>query len=168
MIYKILGGLILMLAGGYVSVAVSRFEHRRLAVLDGYMSLIYYIKGQIDCYARPLADILRAADPAVLALCVGAGSADDLPPLPYHTESPLDSLIRESHLYLEPSCERLLITFSGELGHTFRAEQVARCEHYIGALAEERRRLGESIPARVRVAGMLSMCCAMGAAILFW
>ena len=59
--YKLLGTLILLGAGGYVSLAMNRFERRRLSVLDGYLSLIQYIKGQIDCYAMPLTDILARA-----------------------------------------------------------------------------------------------------------
>ena len=66
-IYKLLGSLVLLFAGGYVSIAITRFERRRLRVLDGYISLIYYIKGQIDCYAMPLSDIMASADPTVLA-----------------------------------------------------------------------------------------------------
>ena len=71
MICKLVGSLILLFAGGYVSVAITRFERRRLRVLDGYISLIYYIKGQIDCYAMPLPAIMASADPAVLAACLG-------------------------------------------------------------------------------------------------
>ena len=67
MIWKLLGSLILLFAGGYVSVAITRFERRRLRVLDGYISLIYYVRGQIDCYAMPLDHILASADPAVIA-----------------------------------------------------------------------------------------------------
>ena len=72
MILKIIGSGILLLAGGYISLAIAAFERRRLWVLDGYISLIYYIKGQIDCYALPMTDILAQADPVVLAACLGS------------------------------------------------------------------------------------------------
>ncbi len=173
MIYKILGGLILLVAGGYVSIAIGRFERRRLQVLDGYISLIYYIKGQIDCYAMPLADILAHADPTVLAACMGMDDAQGgRAPLVLSAmaaeEAPLPAMVKESHIYLEPESERLLTTFVGELGHTFRSEQVARCDHYIHALSEERRRLYDTLPARVRVGSVLCLCCAIGAAVLLW
>ena len=89
MIYKVIGTVILLLAGGYISAAMTRFERRRLRVLDGYISLIYYIKGQIDCYAMPLSDILARADPAVIAACLGLDSPDALPPLSGQGEPPL-------------------------------------------------------------------------------
>ena len=168
MIYKLLGTLILLGAGGYVSLAVNRFERRRLSVLDGYISLIQYIKGQIDCYAMPLADILARADPALIAACLGL----DVLPLPdpadWEGVTPLPALIRESRLYLEPESERLLTTFTGELGAVYRAEQVARCDYYLEALNHQRGRLAEALPSRLRVGSTICMCCAAAAAILLW
>ena len=170
MIYKLIGTLILLLAGGYVSLAVGRFERRRLRVLDGYISLLYYIKGQIDCYAMPLPEILLHADPAMLAACLGLDFGRPLPPLPegLGAEPPLPAMVRESRLYLEPESERLLTTFTGELGSALRGEQVARCEYYIQALTEERKKLSDTLPARLRVSCVLCMCCATLAAILLW
>ena len=171
MIYKLLGSLLLLGAGGYVSLAVHRFERRRLSVLDGYISLISYIKGQIDCYAMPITDILARADPALIAACLGL----DAPLSPHRAIPPdraeihpLPTLIRESRLYLEPESERLLATFTGELGAVFRAEQVARCDYYLEALTRQRSKLAEALPARLRVGSTLCMCCAVAAAILLW
>ena len=164
-ICKLLGSLVLLLAGGYVSLSITRFERRRLRVLDGYLSLIYYIRGQIDCYAMPLPDILASADPAVIAACLGL---DLTTPLPLPAERPLSAMVQESRLYLEPEAERLLTTLTGELGSTFRAQQVARCDHYLLALTEERRKLGDSLPARLRATCTLCLCCALGVAVLLW
>jgi hypothetical protein len=163
MIWKLLGSLILLFAGGYVSLAITRFERRRLRVLDGYISLIYYVKGQIDCYAMPLDHILASADPAVIAACLGLELTSP-PPVP----CPLPDMVRESRLYLEPEAERLLTTLTGELGSTYRAEQVSRCDHYLTALTEERKKLMDTLPARLRATCTLCICCAVGAAILLW
>lgn len=168
MIYKVIGTVILLLAGGYISAAMTRFERRRLRVLDGYISLIYYIKGQIDCYAMPLSDILARADPSVMAACLGLDSPEALPPLSVNGEPLLPAMVKESRLYLEPESERLLTTLTGELGATYRAEQVARCDYYVTALTEERRKLNDTLPARLRGTCTLCICCAVGAAILLW
>ena len=165
MIYKAIGSLLLLLAGGYVTITVRRFEYRRLRVLDGYLSLLYYVKGQIDCYAMPIRDILTRADPCVLAACLGLGreetgalgGCDSLP-----------AMLRESRLYLEPEAERLLSTFTAELGSVYRAEQVVRCDYYIAALTQERRKLCDALPARLRITSTLCLCCALGAAVLLW
>lgn len=171
MILKIFGGLLLLVAGGYLSVTVSRFERRRLAVLDGYISLLLYIRGQIDCYAAPIEEILRRADPTLVSVCLGESRRRwENEPIGTQAgwEHPLPSLIRESRAYLEPEVERLLQAFSGELGHTSRTEQVTRCTYYIDALTEERGRLCEVLPARARTSGTLCLCTALGIAILLW
>ena len=149
--------------------SVSRFERRRLRVLDGYISLLYYIKGQIDCYAMPLADILARADPALIAACLGVetGQLSPSPGIRAGGDA-LPALLRESRLYLDPECERLLTTFAGELGTTYRAEQVSRCSYYIEALTRERGRLADTLPARLRTCGTLCICCAVAAAVLLW
>lgn len=162
MLLKLLGTLILIIAGGYVSLTVSRFERRRLDVLDGYISLIYYIKGQIDCYAMPLPDIIARADPALLAACLGV---DPNQPIP---AAPLPTLLQESRLYLDPESERLLTSFTGELGTTHRTEQVARCDHYIQALTAERQKLHTTLPARLRTSATLTLACTLCLAILLW
>ena len=168
MICKILGSFFLLCAGGYAAVAVTRFEHRRLRVLDGYISLLYYIKGQIDCYAMPMPDILAKADPSILAACLGLDETVRPPPLGMDGESPLPAMVRESRLYLEPESERLLTTLTGELGATYRAEQVARCDYYVTALTEERRKLNDTLPSRLRATCTLCLCAAVAAAVLLW
>ncbi len=165
MIYKVVGSLLLLLAGGYVTVTVRRFEHRRLRVLDGYLSLLYYVKGQIDCYAMPIRDILSRADPHVLAACLGLGREEMETFGGYES---LPDMLRESRLYLEPEAERLLSTFTAELGSVYRAEQVARCDYYIEALTQERRKLCDALPSRLRITSTLCLCCALGAAVLLW
>ena len=170
MICKAAGVLLLLLAGGYVSAAVSRFERRRLQVLDGYLSLLYYVKGQIDCYAMPLSDILMRADPTVLSACLGGegGGLYAVACLDPNGGRLLTDMIRDSHLYLEPESERLLLTWAGELGATYRAEQVARCDYYVEALTAERRKLYEALPARLRTTATLCLCATLAAAILLW
>ena len=167
MLYKIIGVTILLVAGGYVSLGISGVEKRRMGVLDGYISLLFYIKGQIGCYAMPMEQIMAHADPALLAACLGqptrVGEEAVLISAPT-----LDGMIRDSRAYLEPESERLLTTFSSELGKTFREEQLLRCDYYIEALGEERKKLAESLPGRIRMNSVLCLCCLLGVAVLLW
>lgn len=172
MLYKWLGSGILLLAGGYLSVFFSRMEKKRLTVLDSYISLLRFIKGQIDCYATPIHHILTLADPSLLSLCMGQDGEGSPQPYPISLDlsdtSPLLPMIAQSRLYLEPESERLLLNFATELGQTYRAEQVMRCEHYIGALGEERRKLAEASPQRVRMSSILCLCSSLGLVVLLW
>ena len=166
MLCKLIGSICLLGAGGYAALTLHRYEQRRMAVLDGYMALLYYIKGEIDCYARPITDILASADPAIIAACLGLPTkgvqACDPPPVS------LSSMVAASRAYLPPEPERLLTAFSGEVGHTHRLEQVARCDHYLTALGEERRRLSDSLSSRTRMATVLSLSGAAGMILLLW
>ncbi len=173
---KALGALCILVSGIYVSLSVARVERRRLQVLDAYIALIYFIKGQIDCYALPLGDIMARADPALILACLGhsparAGAGEgyrSVIPTLLSTGEPVRALVRASAAYLDPECERLLSAFAGELGHTYRADQVARCDHYLTSLGQKRDRMADTLPARVRVGSTLSICCAAAAAILLW
>lgn len=168
MAYKLAGTLLLLLVGGYLSAVMTRFERRRLRVLDGYISLLSYVRGQIDCYARPLTDILAGADPQVLAACLGLDANEPFPPLSAEGEPPLPALIKESRLYLEPESERLLLTMTGELGGGYRAEQVSRCDYYLTALLRERGKLNDTLPSRRRGVSVLCVCSTLGLALLLW
>ena len=72
---KLFGSLLLVGAGLYIALLLARYEHRRVGVLDGYLSLLRFIRGQIDCFSMPIGQILATVDPSVLAAC-GAGSGN--------------------------------------------------------------------------------------------
>lgn len=163
LLFKWLGAGMILLMGGYAALAMNRMERRRLDVLDGYISLLRYVKGQINCYAKPVPEILSGADPDLLRVCMGEWRGRQL----VGGESFL-CLIDAARLYMEPETERLLRNFSAELGQTFRTEQVTRCDDYILALNAEREKLATAAPMRVRVNSVLSLCAAMGIVILLW
>ena len=158
-----------MLAGGYLMVSLGRSERRRVRALDGFLALLCYIKGQIDCYAMPVQEILERVDGSVLAACRGF-SEKEAACLPY-AMAPAESvseLIRESRAHLEPESERLLTAFSAELGGTFREEQVKRCEYYMEVLGAERAKLADTVPMRIRVHNVLCACGTLGLLVLLW
>ena len=151
---KLFGSLLLVGAGLYIALLLARYEHRRVGVLDGYLSLLRFIRGQIDCFSMPIGQILATVDPSVLAACRGQDRASAERPA-----ASLPLLLHESRGYLGAESERLLTCFSRELGHTHRAEQVGRCDYYLSALEEQRGRLADSLPARTRT---VPVVCAGG------
>lgn len=167
MIGKLLGSLLLIGAGGYVALALARYERKRVSVLDGYLSLLHFIRGQIDCFAMPIGQILADADPTILAACRGQGYAASASGAGRSVPS-LPLLLRESRGYLGPESERLLAGFAHELGHTHREEQVRRCDYYLSALGEQRARLADTLSARIRTGGALCLSFALAVAVLLW
>ncbi len=167
MVYKMIGSLLLTLSGGCLALAFGRYERQRILVLDGFISLLRFIRGQVDCFAMPMQDILSSVDPSVLAACQGHDRV--IAPALYPNFPPsLPELLSESRNFLGRESERLLSSFVGEFGHTFKSEQVGRCDYYLSALGEERRRLADALPGRLRAGNTLCMSLALTAAMLLW
>lgn len=150
---KLVGSLLLALTGVVLAVSISRFEQKKLRVLDSFISLIFHIKGQIDCYSLPLFDILHNR-PSGLELPLGS---DDFGEILYH-----------SRIYLDSESYRLLERFYSEFGSLYREEQLKRCDYYIEALGEQRRMLFEDLPARTKIGSALCICSVIGILIILW
>ena len=157
MIVKIVGGLSIVICSILFSLSHRNFQQRKLNTLDGLISLITYIKGQVDCYALPLYEILMGVPAEILCDCN----------CPEGVES-LDELVSESRIYLEEESERLLEAFSSEFGSTFRDEQLRRCDHYIAALGEQRSRLFFEVGRSRRVGSAIWICSSLCLLILLW
>lgn len=150
---KLMGSLLLAVTGLVLAVSISRYEQKKLRVIDSFISLIFHIKGQIDCYSLPLCDILRNR-PDGLELLEGS---EDLGEILYH-----------ARIYLDAETYRLLESFYSEFGGLYREEQLKRCDYYIEALGEQRRALFEDLPARQRIGSALCICSVIGILIVLW
>lgn len=158
MLIKLLGSLLIALSGTVLSFSFCRFQKKRLQVLDSYISLLFFIKGQIDCYLRPISEILNMADIKVIE---GCGYKNGAP-------ASLIEMLPYSKIYLEDESERLLYNFSEEFGSTYKDEQLKRCDYYIESLLVQRGALCEEIPSRNRVGSALWMCASFGLMIMLW
>ena len=150
---KLLGSLLLAVTGLLLAVSISRFEQKKLRIIDSFISLIFHIKGQIDCYSMPLCDILRNR-PSGLELL--EGSED------------LGEILDNARIYLDAETYRLLESFYLEFGGLYREEQLKRCDYYIEALGEQRRALFEDLPARQKIGSALCICSTIGILIILW
>ncbi len=156
MVYKAVGSILLCACAVFISLYVSRFEKRRLEVTDAFISLLFYIKGQVDCYSRPISEILSGAPPIILDACA------------YVDGEGLISMVERSKPYLNDESFRLLFCFASEFGSTYREEQMKRCDYYIEALTEERKNMAEDIPKRSKIYSTLAICSVLCIIILLW
>ena len=154
---KLLGGLLILGAGGLSALTLVRFERKRLTVLDGWLDLLLYVRGQIDCYLMPLDDILASADQVLLQACGAETRITSLP-----------ALFKLSSIYLDIESRRLLSSFVREIGSTYREEQLKRCDYYLEALRARREKIAAELPARMKMGVTVSLCTAIGIAILLW
>lgn len=154
---KLLGSLLIVCAGGMAAATVARFERRRLSVLDAWIDLLIHVRGQIDCYLLPLDEILASADKTLLTACSPSGQTDSLA-----------ELLQGALPYLDAEGRRLLSSLVRELGSSYREEQIKRCDYYIHALQVCREKVAQALPARLKMGTTISLCIAIGAAILLW
>ena len=154
---KLVGALLVLLSGGIVAWNAARHERVRLQVHDALISLLFFIKGRIDCYAMPADQILREMDKGILADCRCPGQV-----------ASIDELLIYVKHYLDPETYRVLQSFGAGLGGGFRDEQIKRCDYYIELLREKRMQLEAELAARVKTNGAIWILCAAGAVILLW
>ncbi len=157
MIIKIAGGVALLLSGIIAALSHRHFQWRKLRTIDGFISLLFFIKGQIDCYARPRSEILHSLPGEVFCACNCPRGADTL-----------EEMVDASRIYLDDEPLRLVSSFASEFGSTFRTEQLRRCDYYISSLTEERKRVFSEVNSRIRSGTALLVCVCIGVIILFW
>ncbi|MBE6589592.1 MAG: hypothetical protein E7643_05380 [Ruminococcaceae bacterium] len=144
---KILGALLILSVGGIASFASVRYEKKALLVLDGWIDLIRHIRTQIDCYLTPLDEILDG--------CL-------------HHAKDLPSLYRCTSVYLDGNERHLIEGFTRDVGAGYREEQLRLCDFCIEELRCRRASRATQLPMRTRLAVTLSVCIALGTAILLW
>ncbi len=154
---KLIGSLMLCISGVIMAVSYSRYQQKKLSSIDGLISLILYMKGQIDCFSRPRSEILSSLPPEVFCACNCPRGA-----------STLEEIVEACRIYLDDESLRLAASFASEFGGSFRDEQIRRCDYYITALSEERKRVFSSVKARSRSGGALFVCACIGIMILLW
>jgi hypothetical protein len=140
-----------------MAISHRRFQWKKLDTVDGFIALIFYIKGQIDCYSRPRSDILSSLPPEIFHACNCPRGA-----------STLEEMVAASKIYLDDEPYRLMQTFCAEFGSTFRQEQLRRCDHYISLLNEQRRTVAREVESRSRAGSALWICAGLGVIILLW
>ncbi len=154
---KFLGALLILSVGVFAAFVSVQYEKRRLTVVDGWIDLILYIRGQIDCYLLPIEDILSSGDRALLEACMSPSNAADLP-----------AILTSCEIYLDGDAKRTLESFVREIGAGYREEQIKRCDYFISSLRAQREKIAAALPLRVRLCATLCICLALATAILLW
>jgi len=148
--YKGLGCLLILCSGAGVSLALSSYERKRCRQAEGFLSLVRYIRGQIDCFSIPVGGILAKCDPRILRDCgVEEGEFADFP-----------ALLNACSLYLPFEICSLLFDFSAQLGSGYREEQLRSCAYCIERLIPCCDRLRAELPKREKMAWVLPLSAA--------
>ena len=154
---KLLGALLVLSVGVFSAFVSVQYEKKRLTVVDGWIDLILYIRGQIHCYLMPLDDILSNGDRSLFEACMSPSNAADLP-----------AILEASGIYLDGEAKHTLESFVREIGTGYRDEQIKRCDFFISSLRVQREKIAAALPMRTRLCATLCICLSLATAILLW
>ena len=157
LLFRFAGAALLIIGGWSCSAYFNRRTEGELDSAEAAVSLLRFVKNEVECFSLPVSDIMRKCPRELLsAFGYREPSADSLEAF----VSGADISDRET--------ERILREFSSEFGKCYREEQVKRCEHYISRLEGRRLELNGQLPAKKRISSTLFLSGSCALAILLF
>ncbi len=133
------------------------FEKKKLAQLSAYISLIEYIKNQVECFLLPIDKILSSADRELICACTLTDAQD------FKT---LNDLIDGTSFYLNSESIGTVKVFADEFGVGYRAQQLRSCEYCITELMRQRDKQKEKNTKEKKVRLALCLCASFSIVLL--
>lgn len=152
---KWLGILLLFACGVTAGLALRAFFRRRCAQAEAFLALLRYVRWQIDCFSTPQEGILANCDRKLLADC-GVEKAD--------RPKDFSALLHSVRLFLPEEMTALLSECMGELGGTFRGEQLRCIDYYTARLSPMCEQMRRELPKWEKLALVLPV--ALSAAVV--
>ena len=152
--YTVIGAIIVALCGLEGARRLNCSLQGEVTCADAYISLLRYVRGQIDCYALPIDEIFSHCGQELLVLC---GWRDESPPLSF------------DELFLmcgarDKEVRSVLSEFSADFGRNYREEQLKRCDGCIEYLERSRDRLSSNLRQKKKL--NLTLCLAASVALI--
>lgn len=117
-IFKAIGGVSVVISAIIFYLEIQRYEKTKIDQLDAYISLIEYIKNQIQCYMLPIDRILYSCDKKILNRC-GMQEGTRI--------KNIEDILLNSNIYLDEECTDEIIRFSKGFGTSYKSEQINSC-----------------------------------------
>ena len=149
---RIVGCLLILAAGTVTALILRREATARLTQLDGFISLLRYIRACIASYNTPIDRILASCDAEILKKCGVKGVPKDI-----------DTLRASLNPRPEAEVASTLSSFASEFGTGFRDEQLRSLDYHISRLESLRAPMADSTEKRKR---LVTALCLSGAAAI--
>ena len=161
---KALGAAAIFGAIGAASYVTGLRDAARMRRLDSLISLISFVREQIDRYLTPVSDILRRCDPEVLEGCfIGCSMVDLKSTLPGDMQEFVNAIAEGEYV---ADGREALVSFASDFGRSFREEELRSCDVCLDALRKTRTRLAEELPRERRSRTVLGFCIAAAIIII--
>ena len=146
----------LVLSGIYLCSQRLNAIAKKLSVVRGICALMRYTKLQVENYSMPCGEILRRCPREILLLCGYEGD-----------EPPKDFLELYSALRIDDAeAKRIFFDFVSDMGNSYRAEQVRRCEEFSALMSERERYIANRQPVEKKLTVTLSVSMVLAVLIL--
>ena len=156
MALRIVGAAILSLCGVLFAAHLNRRAECRLRQVEGWISLLRFVKAQVECFSLPMSEILLRCDQAVLQSC---GYPADIPPKSF-------SAMCEASTFCDAECVRIARAFAEEFGKGYREEEMRGCDYYLAQLEAHKEMLAKKLPVQKKMNATLSICAALALVLL--
>ncbi len=156
MAIRILGAAILSLCGVLFAAHLNRRAENRLGETEGWIALLRFVKGQVECFSLPMGDILARCDAGLLRDC---GYGATLAPKSF-------SGMIEASSFCDRDCERIARAFAEDFGRGYREEEARGCDYYLAQLESHKEMLSKKLPAQKKMNATLSICAALALVLL--
>lgn len=157
LIFRLIGALMLGSCGTFCALHLNKRAAESLSQIKGWISLVRYVRTQIECFSAPVSEILSRCEPDALRAC---GYARDGIP------EGLCSLLEGCEI-LDGETEKIISDFAGEFGRSYREEQVKRCDYYLSLLDSRRAAIQSQLPSKKKLNATLCIAGALAIVILF-
>ena len=156
MVLRLLGAAILSLCGVLLAAHLNRRAECRLRQVEGWISLLRFVKAQVECFSLPMSEILLRCDRGLLQTC---GYSADIAPKSF-------SAMIEASGFVDGECARVVRAFAEEFGKGYREEEMRGCDYYLAQLEVHKEALAKKLPAQKKMNATLSVCAALALVLL--
>ena len=134
LLYKFSGGMSLLISALLIYLQSRNYTHKKIKQIDAFISLIEYIKNQIECYMIPIDRILMTCSEDLISTC---GLDTNAHP------SNLIELMDLAVFYIDDQSIDVLYKFANDFGLAYKDEQIRACEQGIKELSKAKERISD-------------------------
>ena len=155
-IFKLLGVATLACSGILIARELNRKAMADLHQNEGWMALLRTVRGQIECFAKPIGEILAGCTAQELSACgyFGEGHPSDL-----------QALLSHCRVHDAPTMA-IVSRFAEEFGRGYREDEVRACDYALSLLDARRTALAGELPLKKKRNTVLCVCAALALALL--
>lgn len=148
-IYKAIGAGCILGSALTLYFEMQRYQTKRIEQLEAFLSLVEYIKNQIECYLLPIDEILLSCDESLLIKC---GAEQDA------KFRDLYELVCAIKIFGDEDAELMIASFSKDFGTQYRREQIKSCDLFCDGLRAEIEKLKDKNIKERKVRLALCLC----------